>query len=261
MKIHEYYRETANINLNGSIAALIPTILIVVGNLSFINIREIMLLTIPFLIYSFISFQLYLFRMKQSISISRNMTKPKSPDRSFFETSHLLVLNVNTHSSKLMLYFPNGHLAGMIKRYRGKGLNNLRLSKVYALYDLHGEAIGFFVIKHKTAIRVEVYDQRRKYLGMLRKKNQGFRKNKKELLDAGGRYIGAVQGSAVFMDEQVVNHSNQQLGRLRRGWMPLEWSPLFPEPNTPVLSFRESLSEKDKLLRMSLLINEFVIER
>ncbi|WP_066061494.1 hypothetical protein [Neobacillus soli] len=261
MKIHEYYRETANINLNGSIASLIPTILIVVGNLSFINNREIMLLTIPFLIYSLISFQLYLFRMKQSIAISRKMTKSKSFHQSFFEASHLLVLNMNTHSSKLLLYFPNGHLAGMIKRYRGMGLNNLRLSKVYALYNSYGNAIGFFVIKHRKVIRVEVYDQRRKYLGMLRKRNQGFRKSKKELFDEERRYVGAVEGSAVFMDEQVVNNSNRHLGRLRRGWMPLEWSPLFPEPNTPVLSFRENLSEEDKLLRMSLLINEFVIER
>ena len=52
MKINEYYRDTANLNLNGSIAALIPAIIIVAGNLFFIKNNEIMILMIPFLIYS-----------------------------------------------------------------------------------------------------------------------------------------------------------------------------------------------------------------
>jgi hypothetical protein len=63
------------------------------------------------------------------------------------------------------------------------------------------------------------------------------------------------------MDEKVLDPSRQQVGRLRRGWMPLEWSNRFPESNTPVLSFSEGFSEKDKLLRMAFLINEFFIER
>jgi hypothetical protein len=43
--------------------------------------------------------------------------------------------------------------------------------------------------------------------------------------------------------------------------MPVEWSSVFPEPNTPVLSLSENLTEKDKLLRMSFLINEYFIDR
>jgi hypothetical protein len=86
-------------------------------------------------------------------------------------------------------------------------------------------------------------------------------KSKKELLDETGRFIGAVEGSPFFMDEHVVDTSKKTVGHLRRGWMPLEWSKFFPEPNTPVLTFSESLTNKDKLLRMSFLINEYFIER
>lgn len=60
MKINEYYRDTAHMHLNGSIASLVPTIMIVIGNLSVFKNNDIMLLAIPFLIYSFISFQIYL---------------------------------------------------------------------------------------------------------------------------------------------------------------------------------------------------------
>lgn len=73
--------------------------------------------------------------------------------------------------------------------------------------------------------------------------------------------MGAVEGSSIFMDEKVFTQENRPIGRLRRGWMPLEWSELFPEPNTPVLSFTEVMSEKDKLLRMSFIVNEYFIER
>jgi hypothetical protein len=149
----------------------------------------------------------------------------------------------------------------MIKRIRGQGKTIFRLTKTYALYNVEEQAIGFFEVKRRKTIKIEVYDQNRNFLGSFEKKNVGLRKCKKEMLDSTGRYIGAVEGSSVFMDEKVLNHRNQQVGRLRRGWMPLEWSPLFPEPNTPVLFFGEVLSEKDKLLRMSFLINEYFIER
>lgn len=85
--------------------------------------------------------------------------------------------------------------------------------------------------------------------------------DKKELMDQSGKYIGMVEGAKAFMDVHVYDRKNQEVGRLRRGWMPMEWSPLFPEPNTPVLSIRESMSESEKLLRMSFLINEFFVER
>lgn len=258
MKINEYYRDTAHLNLNGSIVALIPAVMIVAGNLSIIKNKEIMILTIPFLIYSLICFQIYLFRIRQSISIDRNMANSKRIRESLFETRHLLVLFLNTNSPRLLLYFPDGHLAGMIKRFHNQGLKKLRISKIYALYNLDNDAIGYFKV---TGKKIEVFDHKRHYLGCFEKRKLAWRTNKKEILDSKGRFIGAVEGSSTFMDEQVINKNDLPDGRLRRGWMPVEWSPMFPEPNTPVLSLRETLSEEDKLLRMSFIVNEYFIER
>jgi uncharacterized protein with PQ loop repeat len=261
MKINEYYRDTANLHLNGSITALIPVIIIVAGNLSIFKTKEIMLLTIPFLIYSIISFQCYLFRRQQSISIDRSMRKSEGGRISLFEARHLLVLYLNTNSSKLLFYFPNGHLAGMIKRYRGKGIKKLSLSKIYALYNMDHHAIGYYKVSGKKMIKIEVFNDRRQYLGSFEKRKHNWRTSKKELLDSKGRFIGSVEGAVAFMDERLINHHHDQEVRLRRGWMPIDWSPLFPEPNTPVLTLRETLSEQDKLLRLSFLINEYFIER
>jgi uncharacterized protein with PQ loop repeat len=261
MKINEYYRDTAHMHLNGSIASLVPTIMIVIGNLSVFKNNNIMLLTIPFLIYSFISFQIYLFRMRQSIAIRRNLQSSKRTAKSIFDARHLLVLFRNSQSSCLFLYFPDGHLAGQIKKYKGTGLKRFKLSRTYALYNMEDQVQGFFKLTGKKVLKIEVFDNNRTFLGEFEKKSKGFLQDKKELMDQSGKYIGMVEGAKAFMDVHVYDPKNQEVGRLRRGWMPMEWSLLFPEPNTPVLSIRESMSESEKLLRMSFLINEFFVER
>lgn len=261
MKIHEFYRGSANITLNGSIAALVPAIIIGVGNLYYFQNKQIMLLTIPFVVYSLISFQIYLFRMKQSISAGRNISLSQSHYQSLFEARHLVVVYINQQESSVHLFFPDGHQAGIIKKYRQKGFNLFRKPRIYALYNRQDQAVGFYQIKKSTPLIIEVYDQNKRYLGCYEKDRISWLKKKKEIIDEFGNFIGSVEGSGYFMDERVLNQSRQQDGRLRRGWMPVEWSSRFPEPNTPVLSLSENLTEKDKLLRMSFLINEYFIER
>ncbi|CRK83772.1 hypothetical protein [Neobacillus massiliamazoniensis] len=259
MKINEYYQETANIWLNGSIAALFPAVFIIGGNLSFIQNKEIMLLTIPFFVYSFFSFQIYLFKKRQSISIGRNIVKSKRGYHSIFDASHLLIMYLNIQASRLMLFFPDGFQAGFIKRCRKKELGIF--SKVYALYNSDNRIISYYRIKKKRHLKIEVFSINMEYLGCYEKKRIDWLRYKKELLNASGRFIGSVEGSKMFMDEQVIDKSKLQIGRLRRGWMPLEWSSRFPEANTPVLTFAGGISKKDKLLRISFLIHEFFIER
>jgi hypothetical protein len=261
MKIHDFYRGSANLTLNGSIAALVPAILIGVGNLYFFQNKQIMLLTIPFVVYSIISFQIYLFKMKQSISIEKNMTQSQSYYQNIFETRHLVVVFMNHQQPCVHLYFPDGHHAGMIKMYKQKGIFQFRRPRIYALYNNLEQTVGFYKIKKLKRLNIEVYDQNMNFAGCYEKEKISWLKNKKEMIDENGLFIGAVEGSAYYMDECVYNQTRQQIGRLRRGWMPVEWSRLFPESNTPVLTLSENLTEKDKLLRMSFLINEFFIER
>src|SRR5213080_3217410 len=120
MKIDEYYRNVARISLNGSIAALIPAIVIIGGNFAFFQTKQIMLLVIPFLLYSIINFQLYLRRVKQAFIIGKNLIDSKHVTHSIFASEHLLLLFSNTLSPSLMIFTPDGYLAGAIKKYREK---------------------------------------------------------------------------------------------------------------------------------------------
>ena len=260
MKINDFYRDAAKISLNDSIAALIPSLLIIVGNIAIFNKPEMMKLTIPFLLYSLFSFQIYLYRMKQSIQISRNIEKNQSHEtisRSVFDARQLLVLCQNSQTPKLHLYFPDGMLAGTIKKQHQKGLMKWRWPKIYRFYNNQEETIGLFQLQGS---RIKVYGQNMNYLGSF-SKNKFMKKRKGELLDREHKLIGTVEGSSLFMDEQVLNEDHREVARLRRGWMPLEWSPIFPDANTPVLSIQEDLPESEKLLQLAFLIQEYFVER
>jgi hypothetical protein len=257
MKIDDFYRNVARINLNGSILALIPAIFIVGGNFVYFQNNQIMLFVIPFLLYSIINFQLYIRKTKQALIIGKNLPKSNLPNPS----EQYLLYFYNTLSPRLMLFFPDGTLAGEIKKYREMGQILEDFSKIFALHDSNKELICFFGIDEKN-LKIEVFNQENEYLGCLEKSKYSLvKKGKRELLNREGRFIAAIEGSALYMDERIVDSYNLQIGRLQRGWMPLEWNSYVLDPNTPVLSISKELSEKDKLLQLSFLIDEFFIKR
>lgn len=255
MKIFEYYQTIAKVSLNGSIAALIPAILILGGNLLLFHNQQIMGLTIPFLIYSLICFQIYLLRMKQSFMIKENMPAKRIPYQSLFKARHLLVVYLNIQFPRIVLYFPDGMPAGELRKYRDEGSTILNRTRIYALYNQTNQIKGFYkIIGNK---KIEVFNDKNAYLGCFDKTVNG----NGEFLNASGKIIGQGEGALFFMDECNCDNAGQQVIKLRRGWMPVEWSSFFPDPNTPVLTFLKPISEKEKLLRMSFLINEFFIKR
>jgi hypothetical protein len=262
MKIDEYYRNVARINLNGSILALIPAILIVGGNFVFFQNKQIMLLVIPFLLYSIINFQLYIRKLKQAMTVGRNLPESNLPYPSIFSSEQFMLLFYNTLSPRLMIFFPDGTLAGEINKYTEKGYRYKDSYRTFALYDFNKELVCFFKLVEKKQLKIKVFNQENEYVGCLEKSKQFIgKKNKRELLNREGRFIAAVEGSPLYMDERIINSHNNQIGRLQRGWMPVEWNCYVLDPNTPVLSLSKELSEENKLLQLSFLIDEFFIKR
>lgn len=253
MNIDRYYRETAKINLNSSVAALFPAIIIVIANVLFLKQDKIMLFSIPFIFYSFVLFQLHIRRLNQAVSIKRELKKFKKGSLSIFTARQLLVFFQNTTVPRLFLFFPNGSLAGSIHAVKGKGY-------FYTLMNAENEIIGFYKVIKNSYYSIEVYDKDHNYLGSLIKKQLGSLL-KKEVVDASGEYVGSVEGSRMFMDEHMLDKHDHVVGRLRQGYMPLEWDSLFPDANTPIFSIKRCLSKEGTLLQFSLLINEYFIER
>lgn len=262
MKIYDYYKDSANITLNGGIASLVPAIFIIVVNLLFLKQRMIMAFCLPFLAYSFFCYQLYYYKTKDSLLILKNMGPEQIPYKSMFSSKQLLVFYLPTYTPRLLLFFPDGNKAGEIRNSTSKkevlmGFITLRKTpKRYTLYDENQNPSGFYLIKKNKNINIEVYNDKEEFLG-------NFQKGKQygNLLDTEGSCWGKTVGSRLYMDEKILSPQDNELVRLRRGWMPLEWSKLFPEPNTPIISLNPELSNEKKLMGMSLLIQEFFIER
>lgn len=265
MNIDRFYRDSAKISLNGSIAALIPAILLVIVNIFIFEKDILMFLATPFIFYSIVLFQIYRVRYKYYVTCNQRLLQQANSERSLLTDSHFLIQSLNTGSATLFLYCPDGSLAGTMSTVRSKEGFFLKKANEFILKGANDEVVARYVVKGKsqTRIEIEVYDEEDTYLGILEKVSEMslFKQAKKEVVDSTGKVTGTVEGSRMFMDEVLVNQNNQQIGRLRRGWMPLDWSDLFPDANTPVFSLSNCLSERERWLHFSLLVDQYFIER
>ena len=259
MNIDQYYRNAAKINLNGSLAALVPALAIVIGNVLIFKLGLFMLLAAPFVIYSLLLFQLYLKRLKQSIAIHRRLLTTKKRETSLEEAEHFLVFFQNTQRQQLFLFFSDGSLAATIEEERSRKSGLFSAVHMYTLLNAKNEKICFYKIS-KNNLVIDVYNEKEEYLGSFEKKIAGNLLTKK-VIDSTGRVVGAVEGSQIFMDEHLLDKRDDSIGRLRRGWMPLEWADLFPDPNTPVFTLSSHLSTNERWLRFALLVNEYFLQR
>ncbi|WP_042355402.1 hypothetical protein [Bacillus rubiinfantis] len=262
MKINEYYSHSADIHLNGSLAALLPVIGIIGCYAALLHNKEILILTFPFFVCSLLCFQIYLFQKKHSMVIKRNQAdlETRKMEQTFIKARDFLVFPTNTTVPRLLFFYPEGNLAARIERMPRR-LSDKRLSQVFILYNSADKVMGHYIIQGRYSTRIDVYDAQREYLGCFQKRRLSWHSYQKELLDASGKSKGQVKGSAAFMDEMVVGMNQQVISRLRCGLMPLEWSRFFPNPNTPVLSFPIELAEQEKLLQLSFVLYEYCIER
>ena len=69
MNIQQYYEQAATVSLNGSLVAFIPTLALVI--FAFVtHTYHLVLLILPFLIYSFFCYQKFLLNQKYSKAVN-----------------------------------------------------------------------------------------------------------------------------------------------------------------------------------------------
>ena len=85
MNIQQYYEQSAMASLNGSLVAFIPTI--VLGIFVFVtHTYHLLLLLLPFLIYSFFCYQKFLLNQRRSKAVKlSSLSESQKPPNLFFE--------------------------------------------------------------------------------------------------------------------------------------------------------------------------------
>ncbi len=264
MKINDYYKQSANLSLNSSIAALIPVSVFIWGNLVYIQNSELMLLILPFFIYSFSCFQLFLFRKNQGITSSRGLRKHKEAQYTFSDCEHLLIVSLETSINRVSLYHPDGILVGDLREEKTNILKRISshlagarcLHQQYIYYDPSDNKIATYSLNRKKRT-IEVYCKNKEYLGTYLESNNKRMSNEGKLFLANGKLLGEIKSSIVFKDDQIIN-DNFRMARLRKGWLPLDWYSRFPDANIPVFHINSNISEQERLVSLSLIIKDWL---
>jgi hypothetical protein len=246
MDIQKIYLRQAQLYLNSSLFALIPASIIILLIMIVIPRENLMVLVIPFLIYSLFLFQNYILNYKRFISLSKK-NKLVVPDFPDLMSNNQILLYFNKEDRELVFLHPTGVYLGKISEKHGKYSSNKRSRlhpKEMVLIDSNGTLLATFW-KSDT---IDIHQNGYGYLG-------GFSSGVFSMLL--GDSVGVLSSKYIFLDDYIENGRGEVVFRVRKGWMPLKYQEIFLNPNTPIVTINPSLTDSEKLLYFSLLVNRF----
>lgn len=261
MNIQQYYRIAANVALNGSIAALIPIIVIVCGGIYFSVDLPLLLMAVPFCLYSFICYQYYLIQQNRSAQV-----KMVAVDgRTISEANHLFITFLPAPSLRMLLFDENGLLVGEIRdkwfwwwRWFLPYFIDRRFPCWYGIYDGQNQLMGFYQINDRRKI-VKIMDRDRQVIAVFNQESQQSRTltRKGTILPRRTNEKIYIEASSVCPDVKLRNQNGSIVGKLIKGWMPLEWGNHFRDANTPYITFSENLNKDEKIMAIGVLVEYY----
>ncbi|MBY0124522.1 hypothetical protein [Bacillus sp. S/N-304-OC-R1] len=250
MNIQDFYRKTASISLNASVASLVPPFFILLFGLIVMPNRMLPFAMIPFLIYSLICYHDYLLNDQRSKEIHNS--RPVITNFRIFDEKQVLITFMPAPSLRMLLFNSSGQQLGEIRdlhflsfRWFLPYFIDRLLNKKYGIYDEANQLLGSFTFKRR---KIAITDENFNIISKVTHKKSG--KNYMFELEQGKQIM--VYQSSLYTDCQIYDN-NILIARLRRGWMPLHCGNWFKDPNTPVLTFQHKLSNEDKLLLYAIL--------
>jgi hypothetical protein len=251
MNIQQYYKKYAEVSLNASLAACIPPFLFL--NIWLLVDRKlpILVMTIPFMVYSFFSYQSYLIGKKRYMEVTES-PEASNLAETFFETNHMLIAYLPAPSLRMLLFSPSGNLIGEVKdlrfwywRWFLPYFMDKLFPHVYGLYNEKGELIARIQVGSEKDGLIKIYENDELLCLYLRKKSEIIFEDGKRLL------CETRNGEMYFYDQE-----KKAVCEYKKGWMPLEWGKHFKDPNTPILSFHHLASKEEKLAVISFLVQQ-----
>lgn len=258
MNIQQYYRSIAHVALNGSLVAFMPVILILGGGMLFSVQLPLFLITLPFCLYSFICYQDYLIQNQRSLESS---VINSNENKSILNTDNLLITFMPAPSLRMLLFEPNGNLIGEVRDERfwwwrwflPYFLDRL-FPKVYGLYDHKNHRSAMYHINLRKK-QVKIFTSSGSELGCFTQstKTTASFKRRGVIHSFESNQTLYVEGSTIYQNLYFRNEQGNILGKVIKGWMPMEWAKPFRNANTPFITFDEDLNESDKILMISVL--------
>lgn len=256
MNIQQYYHFAAMSYLNGSIVALVPVIVLIIPLSIFLPGKEVVWTSIPFFLYSISSYHTYLLHQEHSLGMEE-ITQLNEKKVRLYDSDRYLLAFMPAPSLRMVLFTPEGIAVGELRDVHSAKIRwflpyfiDKWIPAEYGLYNEENQMVLKFKWRKGSAT---VYDVNGNVsITMVEQKGNHYDAN----LPHDSFYI-EVDSERLFTDIQFKNNNNEMIGRVRKGWMPLEWSHLFKDVNTPVLTFDKALVEEERLVLLAILIKMY----
>jgi hypothetical protein len=252
MNIREFYCQKAEVSLNGSLLTLVPILLIVIGSIFIFEKLPIILLVLPFGVYSIISFQAYLVQKQYSLEAESIMRNPMS---NLYSTNNILLGFMPAPSLRMVMFDPDGNQVGEVRDKRfwwWRWCLPYLVDRVFPnelfLYDQNKQVLAVYKIKSKQR-GIDIYLANGKKIGsFLPDSLKSKFKLKGSLYSISNENTIFVEGSKTYPEIKIRNEHEVIVGKLIKGWMPLKWGKQFRDANTPYIMLDLHLKEDDKIL-------------
>lgn len=254
MSIQQYYLQNANSYLQACIASL-SMLAALLGSFLLMPAKPpFILAAVPFLFFTFIHFQGFLLNTRRSRESSPTDSANGQAPAALLQQEHLLLGFAPAPALKMLLFFPDGMLAGLVREEEEKKWRwflpyvvDKHIRKNYVLFDTGGRFLARVAV---MGAKANVFNREGKLIGRF----DG--KARRGLLLGDNRLFSVKQQSALFTDLRFVKDEGLVFSQLQRGWMKTEWQKCF-SLNTPVLSFDTDTCEYERLMTLAAIAVEY----
>jgi len=256
MDLEKYYRNTAVISLNASLISCIPiimlSVLFMLMNLRFLLI----LLVLPFGIYSIITFvQFYLYK-KRIGKMEYNTYENSVP--SILELRTAVLTFLPAPSLRLSIFNGQGKQLGEIRdlnfsfiRWYLPNFIDRLYSKSYGFYNSEDMLQYVFIVKRNS---IEIKNKQNKLISVILECPTTNRTITHFHYD---EEIIIMEQKLTYTELQFYRSDGYPIASLTKGWMPKEWTKRFIGTNLPLLTINHHASDKEIIHLYSLLVKNF----
>ncbi|MDF2903098.1 MAG: hypothetical protein K0S25_736 [Bacillus sp. (in: firmicutes)] len=258
MNIQQYYRSAATVSLNGSLAAFVPVIIILVGSILFSVHLPLLYVMIPFCVYSCICYQVYLIQHQRCLETEITETQV---DTTLEKSQNILITFMPAPSLRMLLFEPNGFLIGEVRDFRFWWFRwflpyfaDKLIPNVYGLYDQQNKLLALYSVNQRKK-QVKIMDSVKNEIGIYHEYIKPiFSLEKRGTIHSliENHYI-QVEGSSLYPHIKFRNEEDFIIGKLIKGWMPLNWGKQFRDANTPFIVLEEQVDVTDKIFMVGVL--------
>lgn len=259
MNIRQFYHQTASYHLNGSIiSAGILLVILAVSLLCSWNL-PLLLIIVPFLAVCLVQYNSFiLYKNKTEVS---DEPVPRYEDKQFFAYNQLLITFAPAPALRLLLFSPDGMLAGEIREINVKKYRwfipyfaDKSIMKKIGIFDRYGKMQASLVQERN---RFKVLDGERNVIGLfypckINKETTGL------AFLALGRKLKINESTGWNRDFKLIKEDGIEAARLQNGWIPLEWTSYFKEANMPVLTLDYTLSQEERIVVFAALVSRYL---